>query len=133
MEINDVGFIQGSKSSAKGVSYGVRANSSGTYKWKAQAPSQCVTYDACHDNATLYDQIIASTGLADYGERNSEAVKMNRLASAIIYTSQGISFTLAGEEMARSKDGDTNSYKSAADLNMIKWQNADLKIGRAHV
>ena len=25
--------------------------------------------------------------------------------------------------MARSKDGDTNSYKSAADLNMIKWQN----------
>ena len=48
---------------------------------------------------------------------------MNRLASAIIYTSQGISFTLAGEEMARSKDGDTNSYKSAADLNMIKWQN----------
>ena len=123
MEINDVGFIQGSKSSAKGVSYGVRANSSGTYKWKAQAPSQCVTYDACHDNATLYDQIIASTGLADYGERNSEAVKMNRLASAIIYTSQGISFTLAGEEMARSKDGDTNSYKSAADLNMIKWQN----------
>lgn len=123
MEISDVGFIQGSKSSAKGVSYGVRANSSGTYKWKAQAPSQCVTYDACHDNATLYDQIIASTGLADYGERNSEAVKMNRLASAIIYTSQGISFTLAGEEMARSKDGDTNSHKSAADLNMIKWQN----------
>ena len=120
MGINNTGFIQGAKTSAKDVNYGVKGTS---YKWKPQAPSQCVTYDSCHDNATLYDQILASTGLADYGVRNSEAVKMNKLASAIIYTSQGISFTLAGEEMARSKDGDTNSYKSAADLNMIKWQN----------
>lgn len=123
MGINNTGFVQGSKTSAKDVNYGIRANSSGTNKWKAQAPSQCVTYDSCHDNATLYDQILASTGLASFGERNSEAVKMNKLASAIIYTSQGISFTLAGEEMARSKDGDTNSYKSDPELNMIKWQN----------
>ncbi len=39
-------------------------------------------------------------------------------------------FILAGEEMGRSKDGDENSYKSAATLNMIDWSllktNADI-------
>lgn len=123
MAINNVGFVQGAMTSAKGISYGIRANTVGKNNWQAVAPSQCVTYDSCHDNATLYDQILGSTGLAPYGERSSDAVKMNKLASAIIYTSQGITFTLAGEEMSRSKNGDTNSYKSAADLNMIKWQN----------
>lgn len=122
-DIKETGFIQGSKLSAKGVSYGVRANSSGTNKWKAQGPSQCITYDSSHDNATLYDQILGSTGLASYGVRNPDAIKMNKLASAIIYTSQGISFTLAGEEMARSKGGETNSNKSNSESNMIKWQN----------
>ena len=123
MNIANQGFVQGAKTSAKDISYGIRANTVGTNKWKANAPSQCITYAACHDNATLYDQILGSTGLADYGVRNADAVKMNKLAGAIVYTSQGISFTLAGEEMCRSKDGDTNSYKSPATLNMIKWQN----------
>lgn len=123
MNIANQGFIQGVSSSAPSIRYGVRANSSGRNNWLANAPSQCVTYAACHDNATLYDQILGSTALAEYGEREATAVKMNKLAGAIVYSSQGISFMLAGEEMCRSKDGDTNSYKSAATLNMIKWQN----------
>ncbi len=123
MNITNTGFVQGAKTSAKDISYGIRANTVGTNKWKASAPSQCVTYAACHDNATFYDQIIGSTGLADYGVRVSDAVAMNKLGAAIVYTSQGISFILAGEEMCRSKNGDTNSYKSPATLNMIKWQN----------
>ncbi len=123
-DINSQGFIQGAKSAdiTNGIYYGIRANTIKN-KWKAVAPSQCVTYASCHDNATLYDQIIASTGLASYGERNTDAVKMNKLASAIMYTSQGVTFSQAGEEMCRTKDGDTNSYKSPATLNMIKWQN----------
>lgn len=123
MNIANQGFVQGSKVSAPDIRYGVRANSAGRNKWLASAPSQCVTYAACHDNATLYDQILGSTALASYGDRNATAVKMNKLAGSIVYASQGISFILAGEEMCRSKDGDTNSYKSAATLNMIKWQN----------
>lgn len=123
MSISNQGFVQGAKTNAPDIRYGARANSSGRNKWLASAPSQCVTYAACHDNATLYDQILGSTGLASYGVREAKAVKMNKLGGAIIYASQGISFMLAGEEMCRSKDGDTNSYKSAATLNMIKWQN----------
>lgn len=124
MGIGNQGFVQGSKISAKDIAYGIRANTVGTNKWKAQAPSQCVTYSNCHDNATLYDQLLGSTGLAPYGQRNATAVKMNKLGGAIIYSSQGITFSLAGEELCRSKGGDTNSYKSPADVNMIKWQNA---------
>ena len=124
MSISNQGFVQGAKTSAPDIRYGVRANSSGRNKWLASAPSQCVSYAACHDNATFYDQILGSTGLAPYGERESTAVKMNKLGGAIVFSSQGISFMLAGEEMCRSKDGDTNSYNSPAKLNMLKWQNA---------
>ena len=123
MNITNTGFAQGAKTSAPDIRYGVRANSSGRNKWLANAPSQCVTYADCHDNATLYDQLLGSTGLASYGERNATAVKMNKLASAMVFGSQGVTFMLAGQEMCRSKDGDTNSYNSAATLNMIKWQN----------
>ena len=48
---------------------------------------------------------------------------MNKLAAAIVNTSQGISFMHAGQEMARTKYGDTNSYKSSAEINKINWQN----------
>lgn len=122
MTISNSGFVQGAATSAKGIICGVRANVVSKNNWKASAPSQCVTYDSCHDNATLYDQLAASMGLT-FGTRDSDLVAMNKLASAIVYTSQGIHFTLAGEEMCRTKDGDTNSYKSPATLNSIKWQN----------
>lgn len=118
--IGKQGFVQGSNASGPEVAAGIRANTTRN-RWQANAPSQCVTYAACHDNATLYDQLLGSTGLAPYGERNSEAIKMNKLAGAIVYTSQGIAFMLAGEEMCRTKFGDTNSYKSPADINMINW------------
>ena len=120
--IGKQGFVQGSNASGPEVAAGVRANTTKN-RWQAQAPSQSVTYAACHDNATLYDQILGSTGLAPYGQRNTDAVKMNKLAAAILYSSQGIVFTLAGEEMCRTKYGDTNSYKSSPDVNKISWEN----------
>lgn len=118
----DTGFVQGKYSTAKTLMTGVLANTTGG-SWKAYAPSQCVSYAACHDNATLYDKIMMSTDLADYGVRQDDAVNMNKLAAAILYTSQGATFQLAGEEMCRTKLGDTNSYKSSPDINKISWQN----------
>lgn len=123
MSIANAGFVQGKKSDAKGVSYGIFANSVGNNKWMAKAPSQSVTYADCHDNATLYDQLVASTVSGDFGERYEDIVKMNKVAASIINTSQGISFMLAGQEMARSKHGDTNSYKSSPEINKLNWNN----------
>lgn len=38
---------------------------------------------------------------------------MNKLSAAIVITSQGIPFSLGGEEFCRSKDGDENNYASS--------------------
>ena len=122
-DINDRGFIAGNQKAAKDIRYGARANSAAKNGWLAQSPAQCVTYADCHDNATLYDQIIASAGLGNYGERNDTAVAMNKFAAAIQFTSQGVLFNLAGQELGRTKYGDTNSYKSSPEINKITWNN----------
>ena len=83
MSIANTGFVQGSKGAAKGISFGLFANSNGNYKWKAKAPSQSVTYADCHDNAALYDQLVASTASGDYGNRYEDLVKMNKMAGAL--------------------------------------------------
>ena len=126
------GFVNGNKTCYKDISYGVRANTFGSARWKAVSPEQCVTYASCHDNNTLYDKLVMATygTSADYRKRYADLITQNKLTAAIISSSQGIDFILAGEEMGRSKDGDENSYRSAATLNMIDWSqlvtNADL-------
>lgn len=126
------GFVNGSMTSAKEISIGIRANTVGKGRWSAVTPEQCVTYASCHDNMTLYDKLVGANYGANstYRARYSNVITQNMLTSAIISSSQGIDFILAGEEMGRSKDGDENSYKSAATLNMIDWSlletNADL-------
>jgi len=127
------GFVNGSIAYGPNISSGIAAN---TYKdngkLNARTPEQCVTYASCHDNMTLYDKLVAADhgASADYRARYSDVIRQNKLAAAIISSCQGIDFILAGEEMGRSKDGDENSYKSPASLNMIDWSliqtNADL-------
>ncbi len=126
------GFVQGQRTNAKDIAIGVRANTVGNNGWQPAAPSQCVTYASCHDNATLYDRLVYSTkgANADFTQRYNDLIEMNKLTAAITMTSQGINFMLAGEEMGRTKQGDENSYSSAATLNMLDWEqlvkNADL-------
>jgi len=124
------GFVTGSTGSAAFLYWSMNGQvNSGT--WKAQSPAQNVMYSCCHDNQTLWDRMVASTnGTADldpdvYRTRNEALVASNKLSSAIVLTSQGIPFMLAGEEFARTKLGDHNSYKSAADLNMLDWSKAE--------
>ena len=119
----DPGFIQGAgfEEALKG---GIQANSTTmSYQWSKQ-PSQTVTYTSAHDNYTLYDKLVKSVrGGSGYGNRYDDLVAMNKMAGGIILTSQGISFFQAGEEFARSKYGDENSYKSSTAVNQLKWQN----------
>lgn len=83
----------------------------------AREPWQCVNYASCHDNHTLYDKLILSSPEASEEELN----KMVMLAGALVLTSQGIPFIHAGSEMARTKLGDHNSYKSPDKINQIDW------------
>lgn len=52
---------------------------------------------------------------------NDDLVKMNKLAAATVLTSQGISFFQAGEEFARTKKGDDNSFESPNEINQLDW------------
>lgn len=54
---------------------------------------------------------------------DNETVKRSLLSNGIIFTSQGIPFIQAGDEILRTKYGDGNSYKSPDVLNQIKWEN----------
>lgn len=106
---------------------GIAGQSDTTTGW-ANVPSQCVTYASCHDNICLYDKLVGSVYGADgkYRKRYEDLVAMNKLSAAIVITSQGIPFSLGGEEFCRSKDGDENSYASSRKENMLDWENVDL-------
>jgi len=46
---------------------------------------------------------------------------MDKLANAIVLTSQGVAFLHAGEEMLRTKQGIANSYNSPDSINELNW------------
>ena len=118
------GFIQGASGFEEALKGSIQANSttmSGTNKWSKQ-PSQTVTYTSAHDNYTLYDKLIKSVkGGSGYSNRYDDLVAMNKMAGGIILTSQGMSFFQAGEEFARTKYGDENSYSSSTSVNQLDW------------
>lgn len=48
----------------------------------------------------------------------------NRMAAGIILTSAGLPFMLSGEEFARTKYGNEDSYDSSHELNWLDWNHA---------
>lgn len=130
----DTGFISGNDAYLEDVKLGIVAATENkqidTEKltksesaWAAE-PSQCINYVSCHDNLTLWDKIQASAADASAEDK----VSMNKLAAAMIFTSQGIPFMQAGEEFLRTKPSekegetyDANSYSSSDAVNSLKW------------
>lgn len=78
---------------------------------------KCVNYVTCHDNYTLYDRIKAA-GITD----EDTIKKMAMLANSVVFTSQGITFMLAGEEFLRTKGGNDNSYNSTYKVNELDYE-----------
>ena len=82
-------------------------------------PEKAVNYVTCHDNRTLYDRFIATK---KYTAADAEILeKMNVLANSVIFTSQGTSFMLAGEEFLRTKQGNENSYNASYAVNELDY------------
>jgi pullulanase len=84
--------------------------------WAAQ-PYQTINYVSCHDDNTLFDRL----RIANPAANEAEIIAMDKLATAIVLTSQGIAFLHAGVEMLRTKQGIANSYKSPDAINQIEW------------
>lgn len=126
-EARSKGFVSGQTIQEENVKFGIAAGcfhpqivygyvERSKSPW-ASEPWQCVNYASCHDNYTLFDKLTSSCPDATPDEIN----RMIMLAGALVLTSQGIPFLHAGIEMARTKFGDPNSYKSPDSINQIDW------------
>lgn len=85
-------------------------------KTEVFGPEKTVNYATCHDNYTLYDRFQAA-GIND----PATVKKMAMLANAIVFTSRGTSFMLAGEEFLRTKAGNNNSYNASYKVNELNY------------
>ena len=91
-------------------------------------PTEQISYVSCHDDMCLVDRLKASIpSLTDKNipeeMRKAELVRLDLLAQTAVFTSQGVPFILAGEEMMRDKKGVHNSYNSPDDINELNWKN----------
>lgn len=116
---------QGYVSGAEGLEDTIRQCFMGLTDW-CTTPAQTINYASCHDNLTLMDRLTRSTQNVTRADR----IRMNNLSAAVYFTSQGIPFLQAGEEMLRSKltssgTFDENSYKSPDAVNSLKWSNLE--------
>ncbi len=84
--------------------------------WAGQ-PTQMISYVSCHDDMCLVDRLKASIP----GLTPSELARLDKLAQTAVFTSQGIPFIYAGEEVMRDKKGVHNSFQSPDSVNAIDW------------
>ena len=91
----------------------------------AHSPSQIVSYVSAHDNFTLWDKLmLVRYARPEYTAADSAALAQNRLAAGIYLTCMGMPFMQAGEEFARTKKGQGNTYRSSPSLNRLDWKRA---------
>ena len=84
----------------------------------AEQPTQMISYVSCHDDMCLVDRLKASVP----GITPEELTRLDKLAQTAVFTSQGVPFIYAGEEVMRDKKGVHNSYQSPDSVNAIDWK-----------
>jgi pullulanase len=115
----------------KGMMAGMAGNYYSYMQWD---PSKTINYASCHDNMTLYDQLLYTV---DSGAAPKASVAVNALVTFGI----GVPFINGGEEIMRTKiaaEDDLpetyyiapggvkvshNSYRSPDSVNSYKWEN----------
>ena len=92
-------------------------------------PTQMISYVSCHDDMCLVDRLCASVlntpRSALNAQQESELIRLDLLAQTAVFTSQGVPFMLAGEEVLRTKQGVHNSFESPDSINRIDWANKE--------
>ncbi|GLI65180.1 hypothetical protein VaNZ11_008629 [Volvox africanus] len=81
-------------------------------------PCEHVAFIGCHDNKTMFDQIVEKASIHESPE---ERMRMAVLCLALITLSQGVPFVHAGDDLLRSKSLDRDSYNSGDWFNRIDW------------
>jgi pullulanase len=126
-EDESTGFVSGAPNMEESIKFGIVGSiehpeidyedvNYSNAPWTVE-PWQAVNYVSCHDNHTLFDKLKISVPDATEKER----IAMDKLANAIVLTSQGTAFLHAGSEMLRTKNGEHNSYNLPDSINQIDW------------
>ena len=119
------GFVNGGIDFEKKIQSSVMAFCDESEDYKPRSSSQIISYVSAHDNFTLYDKLIETMREdKDYLKRDEELIEINKLTAAIVFTCRGNVFFQAGEEFARTKNGEDNSYNLSPELNMLDWKRA---------
>ena len=88
------------------------------------SPQQVLNYVSCHDNYTLYDQLVQTN------KNNRDMNNMYSQAEAVVFAGQGIAFMQEGEDFMRTKayeeEGKTkysgNSYNVGDFINHMDYE-----------
>ena len=108
--------VEGNEDNVKfGIAGGVEHPQVAVERWTAN-PLQHISYVSCHDDHCLRDRLEEATDATE-----AERLAMVKLAQTAVYTSQGIPFIFAGEELYRHKQGVKNSYNQPDSINAIDW------------
>ncbi len=121
------GFVSGAQNTEESIKFGVvgsiqhpqidyKAVNYSDAPWTNE-PWQAISYVSCHDNHTIYDKLHVSRRDAS----EEDIIAMDKLANAIVLTSQGIPFIHAGAEMLRTKNEEHNSYNLPDIINQLDW------------
>jgi pullulanase len=132
---NEQGFVSGRLGQEETIKFGIVAATQhpqidyascnmSHVPW-AKEPYQCLNYNECHDNHTLWDRFLNSNPNDD----DATKTKMHRLAQTIVFTSQGIPFMQAGAEFMRTKKNVENSFNHPDEINRIDWDRKMAFIG----
>jgi pullulanase len=108
----DLGYVEAARN-RDAVMRGIR----GSVDDFTDGPLETLNYVSCHDNHTLWDRI----DLSVKDEPFANKVAMDKLANALVLTSQGVPFLHAGEEFLRTKKGEENSYNLPDEINRLDW------------
>ena len=87
---------------------------SGSYEYGLNI-HQSINYVECHDNYTVYDKV------SRFFDDEKMAIRVCKLALALVMISRGIPFIHSGQEFLRTKHGIDNTYNLDDDINMLDW------------
>ena len=115
----NAGFMDGVEGNEENIKFGIAGgveHPQVTVERWTNNPLQHVSYVSCHDDHCLRDRLEEATDASE-----AERLAMVKLAQTAVYTSQGIPFIFAGEELYRHKQGVKNSYNRPDSINAIDW------------
>jgi pullulanase len=109
---NHAGFVQDGSNLDN-----VRRGIEGSWRDWAPTPAQAINFLSCHDNWVVWDKLKLSK--PDASDRELE--DMMKLGYLLLFTSQGVPFLQGGEEFARTKFGNGNSFNAPDTVNEVDW------------